>query len=62
MWIIAGAALASAAALIIGARRVREATVTIDLDASRRWVTLGRVHSAFAAACQAHEVDRARQS
>lgn len=36
-------------------RRLRNATVEVDLDASRRWVTLSRVHPAFVAACQAHE-------
>jgi hypothetical protein len=31
------------------------ATIGVDLDASRRWVTLSRVHPAFVAACQAQE-------
>lgn len=35
--------------------RGRGATIAVDLDASRRWVTLSRVHPAFAAACQAQE-------
>lgn len=35
--------------------RGRKATVQVDLDASRRWVTLSGVHPAFAAACEAHE-------
>ena len=31
--------------------QVRERSVTVDLDASRRWVTLGRVHPGFAEEC-----------
>ena len=31
--------------------RVRNSSVVVDLDASRRWVTLGRVHPFFAQAC-----------
>jgi hypothetical protein len=42
--------------------RVRRATVGVDLDGSRRWVTLSRVSDAFAAsisrAQSGHEVDR----
>lgn len=41
--------------LFIADHRLRNATVQVDLDASRRWVTLSRVHPAFVAACQAHE-------
>ena len=37
-------------------RRASSATVHVDLDASRRWVTLSRVHPAFVAACEAHEL------
>lgn len=42
-------------ALVVAAvgewRRSRE-SLTVDLDASRRWVTLGRVHPDFATACR----------
>lgn len=31
--------------------RIRALSVTVTLDASRRWVTLGRVHEAFAQSC-----------
>jgi len=41
--------------LFIADHRLRNATVQVDLDASRRWVTLSRVHPAFVAACQAYE-------
>lgn len=41
--------------LFIADHRLRNATIQVDLDASRRWVTLSRVHPAFVAACQAHE-------
>ena len=39
----------------IAEHRGRKATVQVDLDASRRWVTLSGVHPAFAAACEANE-------
>jgi hypothetical protein len=35
-------------------RRLSESTVGVSLDASRRWVTLSRVHPAFAAAAMEH--------
>jgi len=41
--------------LLIADHRARHGTVGVDLDASRRWVTLLDVHPAFVAACQAHE-------
>lgn len=34
-----------------GALHVVRESVTVSLDGSRRWVTLGRVHPAFATAC-----------
>lgn len=34
-----------------GAMRVARESVTVSLDGSRRWVSLGRVHATFAAAC-----------
>ncbi len=39
----------------IADRRVRDGSVQVDLDASRRWVTLSRVHPAFATVSQAHQ-------
>jgi hypothetical protein len=44
---------------VLSWRRDRECLV-VRLDASRRWVTLGQVHPAFASACAAHR-DRERQ-
>lgn len=35
--------------------RVTRGSVGVDLDASRRWVTLDRVHPDFAAACQVQD-------
>lgn len=55
--IVATLAVASGV-VVTGAWRMATTSVTIDLDASRRWVTLRRVHPAFAAACKDQ---RARQ-
>lgn len=53
-----GAALATVAAAVASDR----SRVSITLDGSRRWVTLGRVHPAFEAAVEADQRDpRARQ-
>ncbi|MGQ0830433.1 MAG: hypothetical protein ACT4OV_02030 [Microthrixaceae bacterium] len=53
--LLAGLTLVGAiVARFVADRRERNATIGVDLDASRRWVTLSRVHPAFAAACQAH--------
>jgi hypothetical protein len=41
--------------LLVADHRARHGTIGVDLDASRRWVTLVDVHPAFVAACQAHE-------
>lgn len=41
--------------VIVGEVCLRTAGVRVDLDASRRWVTLSPVHPSFVAACQAHE-------
>ncbi|HET6916487.1 MAG TPA: hypothetical protein VFH56_10410 [Acidimicrobiales bacterium] len=47
-----GFAILAAAALWVRAIfRVRERSVTVGLDASRRWVTLSRVHPTFAESC-----------
>jgi hypothetical protein len=37
--------------------RMEAASVDVALDASRRWVTLRRVHPAFAAACEKRTLD-----
>jgi hypothetical protein len=56
----ASALIGSIIALFTADIRTRRATVEVDLDASRRWVTLSRVHPAFVAACQA-QVQRQAQ-
>jgi len=38
---------------LLAEHRIGSGSVRVDLDASRRWVTLSGVHPAFAAACQA---------
>jgi hypothetical protein len=54
--VIAGTALTGAVvATVLADHRERSSTVQVDLDASRRWVTLSRVHPAFVAACQVQE-------
>jgi hypothetical protein len=50
-----GLAVAGVVGLITNDIRLRRARIVVDLDASRRWVTLSDVHPAFVAACQAHE-------
>ncbi len=51
---VAGAiAIAAITVLIVAERRVHATQIRIDLDASRRWVTLTDVHPNFAAAHQA---------
>jgi hypothetical protein len=49
--ILAFAILVAAALWVRAIVQVRERSVTVGLDASRRWVTLGRVHPAFAERC-----------
>ena len=39
-------------ALILDRASAARASVVVDLDASRRWVTLSDVHPAFVAACR----------
>jgi hypothetical protein len=46
--------------LIVGNTRQSRERVDIELDASRRWVRLSRVHPNFAAACEAQEAATAR--
>jgi hypothetical protein len=53
----AAAALFCVIRWILAVRQGGRAAVDIDLDASRRWVTLGRVHPNFVEAV-AHMVDR----
>jgi hypothetical protein len=40
-------------AVLVNGALARRRLIGIDLDASGRWVTLRRVHPAFAAACDA---------
>ncbi len=51
MLIVATVAVAAGVALR-GMWRIAMASVNVELDASRRWVTLRGVHPAFAAACR----------
>jgi uncharacterized membrane protein (DUF485 family) len=48
---LAFAALLVAAGWLLALFQVRERSVTVGLDASRRWVTLDRVHPTFAESC-----------
>ncbi len=57
----AAAVVMSMIGLAIVNRRITAATVSFTLDASRRWVTLHRVHPQFAAAYRAQEQQRDRQ-
>ena len=50
-----GVVAVSVVGLIANEARLRRERIVIDLDASRRWVTLGGVHPDFVAACQAQE-------
>ena len=47
-----GAIFGAAASYVAADRRLTKASIGVDLDASRRWVTLRRVHPDFAAACR----------
>lgn len=59
--LLAAAALVAAIATGFTAdRRVRRTRVGLDLDASRRWVTLYGVHPAFASACEQQEQQHQR--
>lgn len=59
-----GAALAiiGVIGLIANEARLRRARIVVDLDASRRWVTLSDVHPAFVAACRAHEQQQGQRT
>ncbi len=53
--VAAALAVTGVVALIVNEGHLRQARITVDLDASRRWVTLSEVHLAFVEACQAQE-------
>lgn len=59
-WALSGClGVAVAAGIVltaVGERRLTAASVSVEIDGSRRWVTLGNVHPTFAAACR-HRVD-----
>ena len=55
---LAAIALAVVRAMV-GEVRIEQTKVGIDLDASRRWLTVTRVHPAFAAACAEQEAEQA---
>jgi hypothetical protein len=57
-----GLAVAGVVGLIATDIRLRQARIVVDLDASRRWVTLSDVHPAFVAACQAHEARQGQRA
>jgi len=50
-----GMAIAGVVGLIVNERRLAQARIVVDLDASRRWVTLSGVHPTFVEACRAHD-------
>jgi len=50
--LVFGALVAATVAVLVGEWRMRGNLVSVSLDASRRWVTLGNVHTAFASACR----------
>jgi hypothetical protein len=55
---VVAATVAAAAVALAADRRIRQQRVEVELDASRRWVTLRNVHPAFAAAVR---VDQQRR-
>jgi hypothetical protein len=57
-----GVVAVSVVGLISNERHLRRERIVVDLDASRRWVTLGGVHPAFVAACRAHEQRQAQRT
>jgi hypothetical protein len=60
--VLVGAALVIGGGIALtGGVRVARESIAVSLDGSRRWVTLGRVHPAFAAACDA-QVEAARRA
>jgi hypothetical protein len=59
--LILGAVVGALIAIGVAEDRLARATVDVQLDASRRWVTLRRVHPTFAAAYAEREQARTRQ-
>lgn len=57
--VVAVTVLMAFGAFLLAERRLRSEQVDVELDASRRWVTLSRVHPAFVAACLDRERRRA---
>lgn len=55
-------ACATLSRMIIEARRVQRAMVRLQLDASRRWLTLSGAHQAFANAVQHRDTDSRTRS
>ena len=51
--VVAVVAAACLVQLVVSDRRLRSCRVAVELDASRRWVTLDRVHPSFADAAEA---------
>lgn len=60
--LVAAIALGGAVAWSLATQRTREATVGVELDGSRRWVTLSRVHPNFVAACTSRRGGRVGDS
>jgi septum formation protein len=56
--VIVAGTLAAAATGIAASWRLRRESVRVELDASRRWVTLGNVHPAFAWAIRSERATR----
>jgi len=50
-----GAVIATTVTVLAAEWRISTTSICVNLDASRRWVTLGRVHPTFAAACEDHK-------
>ena len=55
MVVTVGLAVAALVTWFRASVAVNASAVLVDLDASRRWVTLSQVHPAFVAACEARE-------
>jgi hypothetical protein len=56
--LVLGVALVAFVGIIVGETQLGRASVGVRLDASRRWVTLRRVHPAFVSACAEQERQR----
>jgi hypothetical protein len=55
MFLVIGLLVAGVVGVIVNESRVKRERVLVDLDGSRRWVTLRGVHPDFVAACHAQE-------